>query len=251
MSTSTIHDSGYVVGCDLGQANDYTALAIVQVTTETLRADELDVRRAFERRRAEGWHSVPHFKGIMFAGGGGIPYIGDVLTTENTYAVGYLERMPLGTSYPDIVDHVKGLMREPKLAKSDTRLAVDATGVGRPIIDAMRRAGLKPTPVTITAGEHATRALDGYRRVPKRDLVGALAVLLQTKRLKIARELKHAERLVEELQDFRVKFSAAGNDTYGAWRETLHDDLVLALAVAVWLGEQKKGAGQPWMFLKA
>jgi hypothetical protein len=30
-----------------------------------------------------------------------------------------------------------------------------------------------------------------------------------------------------------------GHDSYGAWREGTHDDLVLALACALWCGERQ------------
>ena len=39
--------------------------------------------------------------------------------------------------------------------------------------------------------------------------------------------------MVRELQDFRVEFTAAGHLTFNA-RTGKHDDLVLALAIAVW-----------------
>ena len=45
--------------------------------------------------------------------------------------------------------------------------------------------------------------------------------------------------MVEELLSFQVKISVSGHDTYGAWREGTHDDLVLATALAVWVGEKK------------
>ena len=45
--------------------------------------------------------------------------------------------------------------------------------------------------------------------------------------------------MIEELQNFRIKFTRAGNDTYEAWRESDHDDLVLAAAMAAWFGEKK------------
>ena len=44
-------------------------------------------------------------------------------------------------------------------------------------------------------------------RVPKRDLVGGLQVLLQSGRLKIASSLEHAETLRAELLNFRVKIN--------------------------------------------
>jgi len=52
-------------------------------------------------------------------------------------------------------------------------------------------------------------------------------------RLKIQRELAEAATLVRELQDFRVDYTAAGHLTFNA-RSGRHDDLVLALAIAVW-----------------
>ena len=75
----------------------------------------------------------------------------------------------------------------------------------------------------------------GSYRVPKRDLVGGLQVLLQSGRLKIARYLEHAETLKSELLNFRVKINiATAHDSYQAWREGDHDDLVLATALACW-----------------
>ena len=41
-----------------------------------------------------------------------------------------------------------------------------------------------------------------------------------------------------------VKISETGKDSYGAWREGAHDDLVLAVALAVW--KAKKGKKSPW-----
>ena len=58
-------------------------------------------------------------------------------------------------------------------------------------------------------------------------------------RLKISRALPEAAQLVEELQNFKIKVTLAGNDTYEAWRESDHDDLVLAAAMAAWYGEKK------------
>ena len=51
--------------------------------------------------------------------------------------------------------------------------------------------------------------------------------------------------LVEELQNFKLKITTASNDTYEAWRESVHDDLVLAAAMAAWLGEKRL-----WSILK-
>ena len=49
---------------------------------------------------------------------------------------------------------------------------------------------------------------------------------------------KLAEVLTKELLTFKVKITTAGNETFEAWRERDHDDLVLALAVALWYAER-------------
>ncbi len=146
-----------------------------------------------------------------------------------------LRRFPLKTPYPVIVAKVKGILEVPPLRGAD--LVVDQTGVGRAVIDELERAGLTGSlySVTITGGDTVNR--EGFtRRVPKKDLVSALSVSLQTGRLRIAAELPFADVLRGELLAFRAKISAEGRETFGAWREGTHDDLVLALALAVWHG---------------
>src|SRR4051794_32685318 len=125
----------YVLGLDLGQVADYTAI----VVTECHRVD---------------WPGEP-----------------------TTYHVRHIERL-LGKPYPEIVTRVQTLMaQEPLVGQS--RLVADATGCGRPVIDMLRQAKLNPVAVTIHGGDQVHR--DGWDyRTPKRDLVGALQVCLQT-----------------------------------------------------------------------
>jgi hypothetical protein len=88
-------------------------------------------------------------------------------------------------------------------------------------------------PAIITGGDRESRG-GGYYRVPKRDLIIQLQVLLQCEALRIAAGLEHAAALVAELREMRVKMTPAGNEQYGAWREGKHDDLVFAVALACW-----------------
>jgi hypothetical protein len=81
--------------------------------------------------------------------------------------------------------------------------------------------------------------------VPKKELVSVLQVLLQSKRLQVARALPMAAVLVKELECFRVKFTPSANETFEAWRERDHDDLVLAAALAAWVGEH--GVQELWV----
>jgi hypothetical protein len=52
----------------------------------------------------------------------------------------------------------------------------------------------------------------------------------------IAEGLPLTAVLAEELAAFRVKVTPAGNETFEAWRERDHDDLVLAVALALSAG---------------
>ena len=145
----------------------------------------------------------------------------------------HLERFPLQTRYIDIVEGVKTRLRA---LPQDHYLAVDATGVGRGVVEQL--AVLNPLRVTITNGLEAQQGESKADwRVPKRDLVGAAQIALQNRVLEISRKLPLAEVLVRELLNFRVKISDTGHDSYNAWRESEHDDLVLGLAIAAWAAE--------------
>jgi hypothetical protein len=148
-----------------------------------------------------------------------------------SFAVRHLHRWPLGTAYPQAVADVKTLFASPPL--KGTVLAVDRTGVGRAVSDLFRSSGIDASlwPLTITAGEKSS----GWS-VAKKDLVGAVQAPLQGGRLKIAEGLPLTAVLVEELAAFRVKVTPAGNETFEAWRERDHDDLVLAVALALYAG---------------
>lgn len=154
------------------------------------------------------------------------------------YHIRHLERVKLGTPYPAIVEHVRNLMQSSQLAGS-TALVVDGTGVGAPVVDMFREARLDPVAITITGGNTASKEADGYH-VPKRDLVSVLQVLFQADRLKVAATLPEAKTLTEELLNFRAKINIqTAHDSYEAWREGVHDDLVLSVALACWYGEQQ------------
>ncbi|MCF7222756.1 hypothetical protein [Marilutibacter chinensis] len=85
--------------------------------------------------------------------------------------------------------------------------------------------------VAITSGREVIPNSVGWS-VPKVELVSKVQALLHSGSLNIRRDLSDAPVLVRELKDFRVKYSDAGNATFNA-REGAHDDLVLALALAV------------------
>lgn len=182
--------SEYIVGVDLGQVQDYTALTIVEKTNNDI---------------------------------------------EPLYQLRYIERFPLHTSYPNIVEKVKKYIHS-FVSEDRVYLVIDSTGVGLGIRDMFIKENLYPIGITITGGSEVNH--DGYNyKVPKRDLVTCLQILFQTERLKIAKNLRYVDTLVQELVNFRVKITTKGNDTYEAWREGQHDDLVLSVALACWYSE--------------
>ena len=154
---------------------------------------------------------------------------------EYVYHVRHLERIR-GAPYPSIVDKTAKIMQSPGL-KREASLVVDQTGVGAPVVDLFQQAGLKPIGVLIHGGDKASHEGESWR-VPKRDLVGVLQVLLQTGRLKVASKLKLGPVLSQEMLNFKVKIDPmTAHDSYSAWREEDHDDLVLSVALAAWWGE--------------
>lgn len=165
------------------------------------------------------------------------------------YHLRHLQRFPLGTPYPEVVSRVRDMLHSPSLG-SITKLIVDGTGVGVPVVEMLRQAGLSLVPIWITGGETTSRK-GKIIRVPKRDLVSVLQVVFQTDRLRIASSLSLGQILTDELLNFRAKVTTAGAGTYEAWRESVHDDLVLALAIAAWYAERSRGQTRTQLSISA
>lgn len=213
------------VGVDLGQQRDYTAISVTERVLVPMGK----------------FHREPYYDGF----------------TQRTrwrseqegapeYHVRHLERPALGTPYTEVVERIAELVKE---LGGRPILAVDATGVGRPIMDMLHKTLVEELEgtdiyvdrctVTITGGDSATKNPDGGVRVPKRDLISSTLVLLQNGQLKIADALPLKDTLVKELLNVRVKINISTfHDSYEAWREGDHDDLVLSVALACWAGER-------------
>ena len=70
----------------------------------------------------------------------------------------------------------------------------------------------------------------------KKQLASVLVTLFTGHRLNIA-EVPERAVLLKEAQAFSVKITPEGNETMESWRDSEHDDLVLALALACWAAE--------------
>jgi hypothetical protein len=188
----------FLSGLDLGMVADYTALVTCERTTAT-------------------------------AGG----------QRTHCTAVRHIQRWPLKTSYTQLDSGTVQLFAQPPLAGST--LAIDATGVGRPVVqDLFKRTAIqaKLRSIVITGGTRSGAAGDGFH-VAKVDLIGALLAVVGTRRFAIVPSLPLAEILGKELSTFKRKMHLdSGSESFEAWRESDHDDLVLAAALAVWTGER-------------
>ena len=187
--------------------------------------------------------------------------------TLPSYDIVHTERLALGTPYPEVEKILRDIMRRPELAvgrfngtdgpivgvhRQAPRLLVDATGVGAAVLDHLRAAGLEPVGILIHGGDAVTRAPWVFR-VPKRDLVGIVSVRLQNRSLRFTNAGPFAAILQRELLNFRVKIDpVTSHDSYAAWREGEHDDLVLATAIALWWGDrQPRDAGKTFGIVHA
>jgi hypothetical protein len=141
--------------------------------------------------------------------------------------------------YAATVERVVAVANSPDW--SDSVVLLDATGVGRPIVEQVRN-GLPRRPVygvTFTCGSGVTTGATAWDvRAPKRDLVGAAQLLFQTRRISINPELPLADVLARELVNYTVRITPNTNETFEAGREALNDDLVCGLAMAAWIGER-------------
>ena len=195
--------STFFIGLDLGQSHDFTAIAVLE---------RVVLQREFN-------HAVWAFR------------------KEVQLHLRHLERVPIGTPYPEVVRRVVEITCS-SLLNGPIHLAVDNTGVGAAVTDLLRDARPKAAllSVTITGGDTQNFS-NGSHRVPKRDLIVGLQVLLQRGGLRIAAGLRDGPILLTELMAMQVKVSTAGNEQFAAWREGAHDDLVLAVALACWAVE--------------
>lgn len=158
------------------------------------------------------------------------------------YEIVGLKRLPLGTSYPNIVSYCRNLMLSPALAGAS--LIMDRTGCGRPTYDLFVDAGLSPIGVTITSsiGE-PTRDSDGSGwHVGKLHLVSRLQTEFACGNLKLPRRLPETEVFLAELRNFAVQVNSNGYASFNAVGSG-HDDLVSAASLSIFdLAPQSGGA---------
>lgn len=196
-------DERYLVGADVADISDYTAISVVKITPNV------------------------NDKGAVI----GPPF----------FDVSYLDRFN-GRGYPAVVDAILDVANMGQIAGKST-IILDATGVGKPVYDFLRLESHKRNlkipieAVWFTAGERFHRRPDGMINLPKLDMAQRLQLAFQQRRVRIAADMEFTDTLAAELASFTLKFTKTARVTAEAWRDKDHDDLVFSVGLPVWYAE--------------
>lgn len=170
-----------------------------------------------------------------------------------------LQRLPLGTSYPDVaatlVEKIRNiraqdvprmrdyLMGRDRYLGENMRTAerrpihfrIDSTGVGQPILDLiagpLREYDVRAVGVDFVTGEKLTKRGDRWS-MGKEYLLARLQVTFQGGRIKISPNSRYREAIEAEMESYEARINAKGRVKTGAFRAGEHDDLLTALGLA-------------------
>jgi hypothetical protein len=156
--------------------------------------------------------------------------------------IGLLERQPLRTPYPSIAARIIDIVRG--LPHGQTTVIVDRTGA-HAAYDMLIEKGLSPIGMTISGGDSIN--WDGrYVTVPKMRLLTGLLSICYRGELEISKALRDYAELRRQLQNIGTMATDSG--TGETWRARRgHDDLVIAVSMAVWYLENP---GSFWQIME-
>lgn len=207
-----------VVGVDLAQSMDRTAIALIEhlvIPTGEFRVDDsghCDVADEYWREE---------------------------------FIVRELDRLERGLPYGAIVAEIEHRMQ---LVDKDADLVIDDTGVGRPVGDLFEaQTNLRPIRVTATSGNDVYRDNETTYTVPKKTLIASLdGILHNAPSVLGGANQKHARAVImfrhglsteqvvrDELASMRRKLSQSGRATFDA-ASGKHDDTISAVCLACW-----------------
>jgi hypothetical protein len=149
------------------------------------------------------------------------------------FDVVHLERLVLGTSYIALAERAVAIAT----AAGDCPVVVDASGVGRAVVDMLREQGLEPVAVTLTGGSKL-RVVGREVSLPRSSLLLLLQAAVEAGRLRVAEGLVHGPALVSEL--LAARSGPSGTEARGLWH---HGDLMTAVALCLWAQGFQASAG--------
>ncbi len=157
---------------------------------------------------------------------------------ETHYLVRHLERLPLGTPYPEVAQRIDAVVSAVQSRSgAPPTVLVDGTGVGQPVVDllqAQRAWGRSLVAVTFTAGRKwkLRRGVPLRLSLGKESLASRLQALLQGGRIHLP-GTREGKALAAELMGYEIRVDEGGHARFGAFRSGTHDDLVTALGLVV------------------
>lgn len=149
--------------------------------------------------------------------------------------------------YPLIVDWAIAALKTSVFQKSFTanidepELILDTTGVGVAINDMFRAKNVFPIAASITAGNGLT-TVPGIYHLGKARLIGMFLAALDSGRVQINPNLPIYPQLEREMINYRAEITESGNAKFNS-PEGEHDDMLFALALSVWWGEEARRPG--------
>lgn len=202
----------YVMSVDLGQAADYSAVAVAHRCW--WKPDEQPYPE-----NARLWHEVP-----------------------------VLHQWELGTPYIQIADEIAEMheffLR--RYVQLGLALVVDQTGVGRPVFEMLRERWLRPFGVTITDGSDVREKDDNQVTVPKRDICSALVVAAQSGEYRIGQDNPFRAEHERQIEAFGYKVNRRTQHVgYESQEHSVHDDLILAEALGLWYSTKRLSRSPP------
>lgn len=222
MSENYLIHRNVCVGVDLGQSRDPTSIAVMEQIKHEVNPDVVTWLRSQGNPGAERLADIRRS------------------TPRPEYILRLLEQAPLGEPYPAQAQRVKRVVARLQTAGHDPKVYIDYTGVGRAVYDIFRTERVpRLVPVTITFNGQEGPNGHGGHSIPKINLISRLQALMHTGVMRMPDTLPLAKLFRRELLDFRVSYTQVGNATFGA-REGAHDDLILAVALAVYGFEQPR-----------
>jgi hypothetical protein len=178
----------WIVGVDLGQSVDSTAIAILHHTVTP------DPDKWIANARAKAWKQ----------------------DSTQRFDLVHLQRLPLGMSYVTQCQMVADILQREPLRSHNPDLVLDQSGVGAGICDLFDHAGLRPNRIVITSGLDVTQPGARLWHVAKQLLISRLEAAMHTNELHVAAALKENDAFREELQNFQRRTSEAGRVSFSA-----------------------------------
>lgn len=220
------------IGCDLGQVDDPSTIALAEVTY---------VDRG---RRRMKW--IKHTLYTM-TGRRNLDEEVEIDDPNADYRFPLIEQIALGTRYRDVARRIADIACAPRLAGRDVSIYCDQTGVGRPITEMLqdelsqRRRGeeIALYPITFVTGEEYNRA---HGKMGKGYLAARLTLLMEQHLLHFPKDSPYAESLRSELLTFQRRMNERQHEQFGAFGAGAHDDLVIAVGLCT-LEEYERNSG--------